>query len=120
MGQSRSVSLAGVRRVESELMRTCLGGQCSRAWATRRKSLKGKGLSDEEMRDMEKPCVYLALPERGDKARGQSSRKRAKSSSAEEKPQTPLHEAERDRRRLERELGALEAIGSCAYGSVKY
>lgn len=126
LGRNRACASCRERKLKCDGLRP-ICGQCSRAWATRRKALKGKGISDEDMQNMEKPCVYLEVPQRGERTRSRGAGRSkpsvkntiAAASYAGDSSASPygassnnassLQEALRERKRLERELAQLKA-----------
>ncbi|PWN37695.1 uncharacterized protein FA14DRAFT_187762 [Meira miltonrushii] len=125
LGRNRACASCRERKLKCDGIRP-ICGQCSRAWATRRKALKGKGISDEDMQNMEKPCIYLEVPQRGERTRSRGagrSKPSVKSTvaaasyagdpsssyGASSNHVSSLQEALRERRRLERELAQLKA-----------
>ena len=127
LGRNRACASCRERKLKCDGVRP-ICGQCSRAWATRRKTLKGKGLSDEDMQNMEKPCIYLEVPQRGERTRSRGagrSKPSIKSTIAaasytgdsssslhgmsSNSSASTLQEALRERKRLERELNQLKA-----------
>jgi hypothetical protein len=70
--------------------------------------MKSKGVGDQELRVLEQPCSYLDVQQRNDKGKGTKSNGKAKSR-VRETPLTPLEEAERERQKLEREVGEFVA-----------
>ncbi|MCO5555771.1 hypothetical protein L7F22_009316 [Adiantum nelumboides] len=123
LGRNRACASCRERKLKCDGVRP-ICGQCSRAWATRRKALKGKGLSDGEMQNMEKPCVYLDVPQRGERTRSRGAGRSKpsvkstiaaasyvgdSSSSSTYASASSLQEALRERKRLERELAQLKA-----------
>jgi hypothetical protein len=82
------------------------GGQCSRAWATKKRSLKAKGVDEHDLRELEQPCLYLDVNQRSNKgkvakatARGGKTNSKAAASSF-----THMSEIEREKMRLEQEV----------------
>lgn len=82
------------------------GGQCSRAWATRKRSLKAKGVDEQDLRELEQPCQYLDVQQRAEKGKASKGTARAKAAaSTATTDNSPMSEVVREKRRLELEVG---------------
>lgn len=81
------------------------GKQCSRAWATRKRSLKSKGVSDHELNNLEQPCSYLDVQQRSEKGKSAKGNGKQKSSKGKDVSLTPIEDAEKERKKMEREIG---------------
>lgn len=93
-----------------------LGGQCSRAWATKKRSLKAKGADEHDLRELEQPCQYLDVNQRSDKgkiakATARGGKTTGKAAAASAAPH--MSEIEREKMRLEQEVGKCNESMSC-------
>lgn len=82
------------------------GGQCARAWATRKRSLKAKGVSDVELQNLEQPCSYLKAQQRDERSASVSKGKEPKAKwkvKLGESP--PFEDVKMEKKRLEEENG---------------
>lgn len=87
------------------------GGQCSRAWNARKRSLKAKGYDEQALNDIEKPCSYLNVRQRSE--RGQEVKASTKSKQGTKRKASStfssIDDVERERQRLEQEVVELRA-----------
>ena len=61
-------------------------------------------MHEDELRELEQPCSYLDVQQKNDRGRGARGSAKARVK-GKETPLTPLEQAERERKRLESEVG---------------
>ncbi|UZJ56557.1 hypothetical protein CBS101457_005877 [Exobasidium rhododendri] len=103
LGRNRACASCRDRKLKCDGVRP-ICGQCARAWVTKKRSLKSKGLSDRDLSQLEQPCSYLEVQHRSE--RGEKSAKGSGKAKRKGRDVTldSLEEAERERSRLEAEL----------------
>lgn len=68
--------------------------------------MKAKGVDDNDLRELEQPCLYLDVSQRSDKGKvSKTAAKAAKFTGKAAAGSPHMSEIERDKLRLEREVG---------------
>lgn len=77
--------------------------RCSQAWALRKEILRNKGVSEDELRNLEEPCSYnnITSNRKGDKQREKLNRSKENDKNG---PFVSLEEVERERSKLYQEI----------------